>query len=63
MTSRSDRVMTIKGVGAYLKVSRHTVYRFLNEGGLPAHRLTPGGHRRFIRAEVDAWIRERKVWE
>lgn len=43
-------------VAALLRVSRHTVYRLVNNGELPATRLGPRGSLRFREADITAYI-------
>jgi excisionase family DNA binding protein len=51
-----DRPWTISEVADYLQVSERTVENRIEADGLPVTRL--GGLRRFIRADIDAWLRE-----
>jgi PTS system nitrogen regulatory IIA component len=51
--------LTVRDVAKVLEVSEKTVYRWLNERGLPGYRLS--GQYRFNRAEVLAWATANKV--
>lgn len=55
-----DRPWTIEEVARYLQVSERTVYSRMKEG-LPARKV--GGSLRFLRDEVDAWIRSQDAAE
>ncbi len=57
MIERSDEILTIEEVAAYLKAGRRTVYRLAAKGQIPAFKL--GGTWRFHRAELDRWIAAR----
>ena len=53
----SGDVWTIEDVRRYFKVSRSTVYEWMNEG-LPSVKI--GGSLRFDRSDVVAWWQSRK---
>jgi|LSQX01.2.fsa_nt_gb excisionase family DNA binding protein len=44
--------MTVEDVCEYLQVSKSTVFRWTNQGKLPAYKF--GGARRYKREDVDA---------
>lgn len=48
--------LTISDVATRFGVSRWTVRRWMNERGLPSHRIIGG--RRFLADEVDQWALE-----
>ena len=51
--------MTVKELSDYLRLDRMTIYKMLKEGSIPASRI---GHQwRFFRADIDAWIRSKRV--
>jgi excisionase family DNA binding protein len=50
-----DRPWTISEVADYLQVSERTVENRIEDSGLPVTRI--GGLRRFLRSDVDAWLR------
>lgn len=52
-----EELMTLKEVARYLRLSAQTVYKMVEQGGIPA--LRAGGQWRFSKAEVDAWMRNR----
>jgi excisionase family DNA binding protein len=51
-----DRWLSVDEITAYLGVSRDTIYNWISQKGLPAHRL--GRLWKFKRDEVDAWVRQ-----
>jgi excisionase family DNA binding protein len=50
-----DRWLSVDEIGAHLGVSRDTIYAWIAQRGLPAHRI--GRFWKMQRAEVDAWVR------
>ena len=46
---------SVEEIAAHLGVARETVYRWIEQKGLPAHRI--GKFWRFKISEVDDWIR------
>lgn len=56
MTDTESEILTLDEVAAYLKAGKRTVYRFAQNGEIPAFKL--GGTWRFRRSELDRWIAE-----
>ena len=55
-TKSSDgSIMTIKEVAEYLKVNERTVYRLTGAKKIPAFKV--GGTWRFLRSDIDQWIK------
>ena len=50
-----DRWLTVEDIAAYLGVKRLTVYRWIDSGGMPAHKR--GKLWLFKKSEVDRWVR------
>lgn len=50
-----DRWLSVDEVGLYLGVKRDTVYKWISEKSLPAHKI--GRLWKFKREEVDQWVR------
>lgn len=50
-----DRWLSVDEIGAYLGVKRDTVYKWISEKALPAHRI--GRLWKFKSVEVDEWVR------
>ena len=48
--------LTIDEVSSHLKVTRDTVYSYIADRGMPAHKV--GRVWRFDMSEVDAWIKD-----
>jgi excisionase family DNA binding protein len=51
-----ERWVGVEGVARHLGVAKDSVYRWIEERGLPAHRV--GRLFRFKLSEVDAWVRQ-----
>lgn len=58
MTTKSidGSILTIKEVAEYLKVNERTVYRLAGAKKIPAFKV--GGIWRFLRSDVDQWIKD-----
>lgn len=54
MTGSDGEILTLDEVAAYLKAGKRTVYRFAQNGDIPAFKL--GGTWRFRRSELERWI-------
>lgn len=57
----TSRILTIKEVAEYLKVTERTIYRLAAAKKIPAFKV--GGSWRFSRADIDAWIKEQSMVE
>lgn len=57
MTKKSGdgSILTIKELAAYLKVNERTVYRLAGAKKIPAFKV--GGTWRFLRVDIDQWIK------
>lgn len=51
-----EEILTLDEVAAFLRAGRRTVYRFAQNGDIPAFKL--GGTWRFRRSELERWIDE-----
>ena len=51
-----ERWVGVGGVAAHLGVAKDSVYRWIDERGLPAHRV--GRLFRFKLSEIDEWVRQ-----
>ena len=56
-----DRWLSVDEMAGYLGVRRDTIYRWINDKGMPAHRI--GRLWKFKKDEVDEWVREGKAGE
>lgn len=54
-----DELYTVEEMMGFLKVSRDTLYRFMNEKKIPYVRI--GAHRRFIAKQVNKAIRDMQL--
>lgn len=50
-----DRWLSVEEIAEYLGVAKDSVYRWIEQRGLPAHKV--GKLWKFKRSEVDAWVR------
>jgi excisionase family DNA binding protein len=50
----SDKWHSVEGIADYLGVSKETIYRWLDRGSIPAHRI--GKLWKFKPSEVDNWV-------
>lgn len=57
----SDRWLSIAEIAEHVGISRDTVYRWIDEKGMPAHKV--GRLWKFKADEVDDWVRSGKASE
>lgn len=50
----NDRWLSVDEIGQYLGVKRDTVYKWINEKQMPAHKI--GRLWKFKVSQVDAWV-------
>ena len=50
-----DRWLSVEEIASYLGIKRDTVYRWINEKQMPAHRM--GRLWKFRKEEVDDWVK------
>jgi excisionase family DNA binding protein len=55
----NDELLTVAEIAAWLRITPWTVYRFIRHAQLPYRRV--GAQYRFLRREVDAWLRRREM--
>ena len=55
----AERWLSVSEIAEYLGVSRDTVYSWLGQKGIPAHKL--GRLWKFKASEVDEWVRAGKA--
>jgi excisionase family DNA binding protein len=58
---KNEPWVTLDDITQHLSVSRDTIYRWIDDRGLPAHKV--GRLWKFKVSEVDAWVREGKAAE
>jgi len=51
----NDRWLSVNEIAAYLGIKRETIYKWLAEKNMPAHKV--GRLWKFKKDEVDEWIR------
>jgi excisionase family DNA binding protein len=56
MTPGPVEVMSIDELAEYLKISRSTLYKLAQEGGLPGQKI--GRRWRFHKGAIDDWLRQ-----
>ncbi len=63
MEAVDEKLYTIEEVADYLKVTRQTVSRWINEGELKSIRLAPGkrGHVRISESDLKAFLEARRA--
>ncbi|TWU21739.1 Helix-turn-helix domain protein [Novipirellula galeiformis] len=54
MQAKHDEVLTIDELATYLKVSKSTLYKLVQEGKVPGQKV--GKHWRFKRDVIDRWL-------
>lgn len=54
-----DRWLSVDEIGDYLGIKRDTVYKWISEKGMPAHKI--GRLWKFKKDEVDTWVRDGKA--
>jgi len=52
-----QKLMTIKEVADYLRLSRVTVYKMTRQGKIPALKI--GKQWRYNRSEIDSWVKQK----
>ena len=52
-----QRLMTIKEVANYLRLSKVTVYKMTRQGKIPASKI--GRQWRYNKAEIDSWVKQK----
>ena len=57
----AERWLTVEQIADHLQVSKETIYRWLDRGKIPAHRI--GRQWRFQATEVDEWVRHGEATE
>ena len=60
LSGREVQWLTLGQAATYLGVAESTVRKWAGEGRMPAY-STPGGHRRFRAADLDAYLEESRV--
>jgi excisionase family DNA binding protein len=53
-----DQILTVKELAKYLKLTEVTIYKYVKEGNIPAHRV--GSRWRFDKDKIDEWLRRKE---
>lgn len=53
--------LTVDEVAVYMRISRNSVYNYIKNGWIPAHKLPGERGYRFYRNEIDEWLKSRKT--
>jgi len=56
MAGPSDDIMTIEALAEYLKISRSTLYKLVQNGKLPGQKV--GKRWRFHKDAIDEWLKQ-----
>jgi len=59
--SDAREVMSVPEACSFLDVHRNTLYKLINEGEIPAFRLTRGGRWKFRRRDLEEWLEDRQA--
>jgi len=54
MNKKTDEVLTIEELSAYLKIPKSTLYKLVREGKVPCQKV--GRHWRFRKEAIDRWL-------
>jgi excisionase family DNA binding protein len=54
MVNSTDKVLTIRELSTYLKISKSTLYKLAQEGKVPGQKI--GKHWRFHKDTIDRWL-------
>ena len=57
----NDRWLSVDEIGEYLGVKRDTIYKWINDKGMPAHKI--GRLWKFKKEDVDAWVKQNGACE
>ena len=56
MAEQQNPVLTIDDLSEYLKISKSTLYKLVQEGKIPGQKI--GRHWRFHRETIERWLSE-----
>jgi excisionase family DNA binding protein len=56
-----EKLMTLKEVAEYLKFSKSTIYRFVQQNKMPAAKI--GNQWRFCKEAIDEWVSIKTNWK
>lgn len=53
-----EELLTLEGLAKYLKISKHTLYKMLEKGEIPAFKIA--NQWRFKKSDIDKWIEQQR---
>ena len=56
-----EELLTIDELAKYLKISKHTIYKMLEKGEIPAFKIA--NQWRFKRSDIDEWIEKHRNFD
>ena len=54
-------IMSLPATSEFLGIHRNTLYKLIDEGEIPAFRLTKGGRWKFRRRDIEDWLKDRQA--
>jgi len=61
MDEKPGDILTIEELAVYLKISKSTLYKLVQEGRIPSQKI--GRHWRFRKKAIDRWLEETRTSE
>ncbi len=61
MDKKPGDILTIEELGAYLRISKSTLYKLVREGKIPSQKI--GRRWRFRKGAIDNWLEETRANE
>jgi len=58
MCNKKEEIFTLEGICDYLKVSRHTIYKYTQNKRMPSFKV--GKELRFRKSSIDGWIKKQE---
>ena len=55
-----EQILTLQELSAHLKIAPKTLYGYAQRGTIPGIKI--GSAWRFRKADIDAWLEERRKW-
>jgi len=53
-----EELLTLEELAKYLKISKHTLYKMLEKGEIPAFKIA--NQWRFKKSDIDKWIEQQR---
>jgi excisionase family DNA binding protein len=58
---QQPELLSVSEASRSLGLHRNTIYKLIQEGEIPAFRLTRGGRWRFKRGDLEEWLRDKQA--